>query len=77
MTKSHIPRQNLNMSDELVVLLKQVFEERKSKNKRYSVRAFARDLKISASCLSRTLNGITGLSTRNRDIILENLKAKP
>jgi AraC-like DNA-binding protein len=61
------------MVDELVNQLRRILEERKLKNNRYSVRAFARDLKISASCLSRTLNGHTELSTKNRALIEANL----
>jgi uncharacterized protein (TIGR02147 family) len=44
------------------LILKQALEERLNKNPSYSLRAFARDLKVSASHLSGVLRGKLGLS---------------
>lgn len=54
------------------------FQERCSKNKRYSLRAFARDLKIAPSSLSETMSGKGGFSERAALRIAEelNLNAK-
>lgn len=43
-------------------LLRDKFEKRKMANPRYSLRAFARDIRISPSRLSEILNGKQGLS---------------
>lgn len=45
-------------------MLQDALESRCHKNPRYSLRSFARDLGISASRLSRVLNGRLGLSTQ-------------
>ena len=44
------------------VILQQTLFSKQQKNKRYSLRAFARDLKISPSFLSEVLNGKYGIS---------------
>jgi plasmid maintenance system antidote protein VapI len=44
------------------VILQQTLFTKQQKNKRYSLRAFARDLKISPSFLSEVLNGKYGIS---------------
>jgi uncharacterized protein (TIGR02147 family) len=54
-------------------LLKQRLEERCRANPRYSLRAFARDLKIAPSRLSEILRGKQGLSKEYADQIAERL----
>ena len=44
------------------VILQQTLFSKQQKNRRYSLRAFARDLKISPSFLSEVLNGKYGIS---------------
>ena len=44
------------------VILQQTLFTKQQKNKRYSLRAFARDLKISPSFLSEVINGKYGIS---------------
>lgn len=54
--------------------LNQIFEERKSRNSSYSVRAFARDLDIGKSTLSEVLTGKRKLSKNNLTKICEKLE---
>lgn len=51
-------------SNDFVQKLKDIFEERKEKNKRYSLRAFARDLNIEASLLSKMFRGQYKLTSK-------------
>lgn len=53
--------------------LKKVFAERSQRNRSYSLRSFARDLKIAPSRLSDVLNGKMGLSATNAKKIAERL----
>jgi hypothetical protein len=64
------------MTDDLAIQLKELFLERKRKNIRYSLRAFARDLKVPVSCISRAFNGHTKLGTINRVIIKNSLEGR-
>ncbi|MNL31545.1 hypothetical protein D3C87_1533390 [compost metagenome] len=50
---------------ELIERIKTELEKRRKRNRFYSLRAMARDLGVSSSCLSRTLNGKTRLSRKN------------
>jgi len=45
------------------------FDSRKSRNNRYSMRAFARDLDIDVAALSRVLSGQSSFSQRTWDKI--------
>ena len=49
---------------------------RKDKNKSYSLRAFARDLELSASRLSEVLNDNEGLSEKSADLVATRLAFK-
>lgn len=53
------------------------FSKRKLRNETYSLRAYARDLKLSPSRLSEILSGKHGLSEKTADTIAEKLKLKP
>jgi hypothetical protein len=57
------------MSQNLVEKLKEELELRRKKNPRYSLRAMARDLGVSPSCLSRTLNGKTKMNSEREERI--------
>jgi uncharacterized protein (TIGR02147 family) len=57
--------------------LRTVLESRVSKNSRYSLRAFARDLKISPQMLSFVLNGKKGLSAKASAEIADRLEMPP
>ncbi len=46
-------------------ILKELFEEKRSRNSKYSLRAFSRDLDISVSHLSAIMNGNAKISTVN------------
>lgn len=48
-----------------IQLLKELFEEKKSRNSKYSLRAFSRDIDISVSHLSAMMNGNAKISTVN------------
>jgi uncharacterized protein (TIGR02147 family) len=52
-------------------------DARKRRNESYSLRAFARDLGLSASRLSELLNGKAGMSEKMATTIAEKLKMKP
>lgn len=54
-------------------ILNEIFEARCSKNPKYSLRAFARDLEISSSRLSQVLRGNYGISKRAALAITEKL----
>lgn len=55
---------------EYIKVLKEIFEERKRNNPRYSLRAFARDLRMQAPSLSHILNGHRRLpETRVADVV--------
>jgi uncharacterized protein (TIGR02147 family) len=56
-------------SQDFKQLLAQKYEERCERNSRYSMRAFARDLGLSASGLSQILSGRQGLSRASADKI--------
>lgn len=51
-------------SNDFVQKLRAVFDERREKNKRYSLRAFARDLDIEASLLSKIFRGHYKLTSK-------------
>jgi len=55
------------------VILQQTLFSKQQKNKRYSLRAFARDLKISPSFLSEVLNGKYGISKQLANQIADRL----
>lgn len=55
-------------------LIKNEFEAKKSKNKNYSLRALARDLDVSVSTLSESLNGKHKLSYKTLQHILSKLE---
>lgn len=46
-------------------ILKDLFEEKRARNSKYSLRAFSRDLDISVSHLSAIMNGNAKISTVN------------
>lgn len=46
-------------------IIKEIFDNKKAKNSKYSLRAFARDLDISVSHLSAILNQNARLTTAN------------
>ncbi len=52
------------------------FTKRKHKNESYSLRAYARDLSLSASRLSDVLKGEQGISEKTADVIAAKLKLK-
>ena len=52
----------MNYNIKYLKLIKQVYTERKTRNKKYSLRAFARDLDIPVSSLSELLSGKSGIS---------------
>ena len=54
--------------------VKQEFAQKRRLNPRYSLRAFARDLRISPSTLSRVLNGERSIPTGNRKAIAKRLR---
>lgn len=54
-------------------LIRNEFEAKKSKNKNYSLRALARDLDVSVSTLSESLNGKHKLSYKSLERILAKL----
>ncbi|MFW7377249.1 MAG: TIGR02147 family protein [Oligoflexus sp.] len=56
-----------------VDILKQVLEQKKTKNDRYSLRAMARDLGLAPSRLSNVLNRKSHLSPRSATVICERL----
>ena len=45
--------------------LKQVFQERRGRNPRYSLRSYARDLDLGVATLSQVLSGKRHLSVKN------------
>ncbi len=63
--KSTVSKNNFNYR----TLLTEEFEKRTSRNSRYSLRSFARDIGISSSRLSEILNEKCGLS-RNRALLI-------
>lgn len=56
------------------MLIRNEFEAKKSKNKNYSLRALARDLDVSVSTLSESLNGKHKLSYKSLERILLKLE---
>ena len=54
----------MNDNTDYIEIVKNEFERRKSKNKSYSLRAYARDLGISPSYLSKLLNSQVPLTER-------------
>lgn len=58
-------------------ILKSILESRISANSKYSLRAFARDIKISPSQLSLVLNGKKGISLLAAERIVQSLDLKP
>lgn len=64
-------------SNSISELLGKEFSRRKQRNTSYSLRAFARDLRISPSRLSEVLSGHEGLSEKTVDGIAETLAKKP
>lgn len=63
-------------SDSISELLGTEFSRRKQRNTSYSLRAFARDLRLSPSRLSEVLNGKEGLSEKTVDGIASTLTKK-
>ncbi len=61
---STAPVYELDPQSELVRELWQILNDRKAKNRKYSLRAFARDLKTSPATLSEFLHGKRELSSR-------------
>lgn len=59
------------------VILFEEFNKRKQKNASYSIRAFARDLKVSNTALADFLSGKRHLSRKNLEKIIESLKFSP
>lgn len=59
------------------LLLLQQFQERKNKNPAYSMRAFARDLRISAAALSQFLSRKRDLSKTNKANVISRLHFSP
>lgn len=55
-------------------ILNEILQERSAANASYSLRSYARDLKISPSTLSEVLNGKKGLSPKLASSIANNLK---
>ena len=53
-----------HMSNEVVQILNEKFKERVQANSAYSLRSFARDLKVSPSTLSEIFNQKKGLSQK-------------
>jgi plasmid maintenance system antidote protein VapI len=58
-------------------IIAKAFEERKQRNPNYSLRAFARDVGISAAQLSRILRGQREISTEQACKIAFSLKLSP
>ncbi len=52
-------------NDTALIILTKAFDEKRSRNPRYSLRAFSRDLGISASQLSSILSGHKKLSAEH------------
>lgn len=69
---------SLNMKKDFIEFLKEEYVQRKAKNSRYSMRAYARDLKISPSRLHQLLGYKIGLSLSAAEEILKvlNLEKK-
>ncbi|MGK5085412.1 TIGR02147 family protein [Bdellovibrionota bacterium FG-1] len=65
------------MKSNLRRYLKQEFNRRKKKNSRYSIRSFARDLKIDPTALSRILAGARAIGSKTAQRILLHLKLDP
>lgn len=61
------------MTDKVIKFIKGKFEEKLKKNKQYSMRAFARDLSIEHSSLSKILGGKRPLTFETADKILSAL----
>ena len=59
--------------EELRVLLEQELARRQSRNLRYSLRAFARDLQLSPAFLCQVLSAKRGLSAKSADRISNTL----
>ena len=64
------------MMDGRILLLKH-FQERKNRNSSYSLRAFARDLQISAAALSQYLSRKRELSKTNKEKVATRLQFSP
>ncbi|MBT3980632.1 MAG: TIGR02147 family protein [Bacteriovoracaceae bacterium] len=58
-------------------VLKTILENKKKRNPSYSLRSFARDLKVSATALSQVMNGKRSFSKKNCEKILNNLNLSP
>jgi uncharacterized protein (TIGR02147 family) len=65
------------MSGNYREFLKKAYDEKQSKNPRYSLRAFARDLEISTSQMVDVLNGKQGLSVETAQRVAKKLGWKP
>lgn len=61
---------------ELFSLLREEFDEKRSKNPLFSLRAYAKQLGISPSTLSRILGGKRGISKRAARQIIEHMKVE-
>lgn len=60
-----------------VMYLKNQFRQRSTKNTKYSLRAFAKDIDIDVGQLSKTISGKLSLSIRRASSIIKNLNATP
>jgi uncharacterized protein (TIGR02147 family) len=58
-------------------ILKEEFSQRRRRNPRYSLRAFARDLKLSPSMLCDVINGNHGLSRAGASKVAQALNLNP
>jgi uncharacterized protein (TIGR02147 family) len=68
----------LNISSQSISeLLGHEYSRRRQRNSSYSMRAFARDLRLSPSRLSEVMSGKHGLSESSLDAIAERLTTKP
>ncbi len=63
--------------DSIAQVLTGEFQQRKVRNCGYSLRAFARDLGVSASRLSEVMQGSKGLSEKSALLIAQKMKLKP
>lgn len=62
-----------NIFDSYQAALKYEFEQRQKRNPMYSLRAYARDLDLSPSHLSKVLSNKSGLSTHRAMVVAKNM----
>lgn len=69
--------EEVNLKYRLENIIKEQLDLRKQKNKNYSLRALARDIKVSPSTLSKIINGKYEISDKMLENIIDNLNIHP